>query len=210
MAFDELWEKTHQDRLWGLYPNEQFTFFMRRVGPEIRDQRKNIQVLDIGCGQGSNTWFLAREGYAVTALDGSSTALFRLYNRLKAEDLGAQLVRADLHEPLQFPDGGFDLICDVHASCYGTQEQVGATIKELHRILKPGGSLFSMLPKAECRNEHFTKHGNCHLSTHEDILTFFRWFYGFGCMRTICIDMHQNEREQPFLDYWTLEAVKGV
>src|SRR5581483_5509390 len=210
MAFDQLWEQTHNTRYWGQYPNEQFTFFMRRRGPDSREERKIFQVLDIGCGQGSNTWFLAREGYAVTALDGSPSALFRLANRLKDENLGASLVRADLHQPLvQFPDNGFDVVCDVQASCYGTVDQVAATIKEMHRILKPGGSIFCNMPAAGCDNEHFTKHGVCHMATAEDISIFFWDFRSYACMKTTCVDCHKNPDMKPFLEFWTIEANKA-
>ena len=210
MAFDELWEQTHQTKLWGQYPNEQFTFFMRRLGPDTREERKNFQVLDVGCGQGANTVFLSREGYAVTALDAAPSALFRLYNRLKDDGLGGQLVRADLTQPLEFPGDGFDVVVDVHSSCYGTTEEVCKTIKELHRVLKPGGVLFCMMPKAGCANEHFSGKGVCTFASHEQIREWFSVFYGYSLMATICVDYHNNEELKPFLETWTIEARKSV
>ncbi len=208
MAFDERWEQTHQTRIWGQYPNEQFTFFMQRLGLYNREDRKNFQLLDIGCGQGANTWLQARDGYAVTALDCSQSALFRLYSRLKDENIGAQLVRADFHEPLPFPDDGFDAVGDIHAICYGTREQVAAAIGEVHRILKPGGKFFCEMPRAGCPNEPFTQHGACYFATHADICEFFHGFHEYGCMHTTRTDMHKNPSELPFLDWWTVEARK--
>ena len=51
----------------------------------------NIKVLEIGCGTGSNIWFLAREGFDVFGLDGSQTAILKTREKLDREQLSAEL-----------------------------------------------------------------------------------------------------------------------
>jgi SAM-dependent methyltransferase len=208
VAFDSTWEHTHQTSLWGQYPNEPFTFLVNRlnVPPE---KHKDVKFLDIGCGQGANSWFLAREGYNVTALDGSASALAKVYERFRREHLAGQLVHADLTEPLPFPDNTFDVVVDVHASCYSTLDEMHRTFKEISRVLVPGGRLFSHMPRAGCDNARFHDRGVVTCVDHHDIALFMQDFYAYSLMSTACYDHHHKLSVQLFMEWWTLEAVKG-
>ena len=43
---------------------------------KLSDQKKKeIRVLELGCGSGANLWMMAKEGLQVHGLDASSTAL---------------------------------------------------------------------------------------------------------------------------------------
>ena len=37
--------------------------------------RKNVKVLDLGCGGGNNSYFIAKEGFDLYAVDGSNTSI---------------------------------------------------------------------------------------------------------------------------------------
>ncbi|AXK36116.1 class I SAM-dependent methyltransferase [Streptomyces armeniacus] len=67
-------------------------------------------VLDLGCGNGGDSLWLARRGWRVTAVDISAVAADRLTERARAAGLGDRItaVRHDLHE--SFPPGRYDLV----------------------------------------------------------------------------------------------------
>src|SRR3989338_994735 len=48
------------------YPNESLVAFASEI---------NGRVLDLGCGSGANTWFLAKEGKETYGIDSSPTAI---------------------------------------------------------------------------------------------------------------------------------------
>ena len=74
-SFSKEWEEIHRNQEWGKYPSEQLVRFIARNF--YNKDRKNIKILDFGCGAGANTWFLAREGFDVYAFDGSESAVNR-------------------------------------------------------------------------------------------------------------------------------------
>lgn len=74
-TFDNIWEEVHNGREWGKYPSEDIIRFIARN--YYKKDRKNIKILDIGCGQGANTWYLANEKFNVYGFDGSESAIIK-------------------------------------------------------------------------------------------------------------------------------------
>ncbi len=93
-SFDSIWEKIHVTQEWGKYPSE---FVVRFIARNYYDMdRKTIKVLDFGCGGGSNTWYLAREGFDTYAFDGFKSAIEKVRTRLEGENLPADLKILDV------------------------------------------------------------------------------------------------------------------
>lgn len=94
------------------------------------------RILDAGCGSGPLAAALRERGATVSGFD-RSAAMLRLARRRLGED--ADLVVADLAEPLPYADGAFD---DVVASLVlHYLEDWTAPLAELRRVLVPGGRL---------------------------------------------------------------------
>ena len=76
---------------WGLKPN-QMCYTILKLRPPVKPQR----VLDIGCGEGRDAVFLARNGYQVSAFDVAEAGLEK--GRQLAEHCGVQVnfFKADL------------------------------------------------------------------------------------------------------------------
>lgn len=70
------------------------------------------KALDLACGEGRNSVFLARHGYTVTGLDISAEGLAKAARRAAAEGLAIVFRRADL-EGYEF-DERWDLIVNVN------------------------------------------------------------------------------------------------
>ena len=85
---DKIWEELFRTHEWGKYPPESVVRFVARnfySAPE----RGRIRLLDAGCGPGACSWFMAREGFQVSGIDGSPSAIKYAKERLAAEGLEA-------------------------------------------------------------------------------------------------------------------------
>ena len=83
-SFDETWEKIHAAQEWGKYPSEPVIRFVARN--YYNGDRKAVKILDFGCGGGSHTWYLAREGFDTYGFDGSKSAVNKVEARLKKKN----------------------------------------------------------------------------------------------------------------------------
>ena len=80
-------------------------------GPLVQQACGNVhglKVLDMGCGTGRHTLWLAQAGAKVTGIDFSEAMLDKA--REKTEGYSIQLVKHDLHERLPFVSGQFDMV----------------------------------------------------------------------------------------------------
>jgi len=106
----------------------------------VRRELAGVQpgrALDVGCGPGGNSDVLRRLGWHVTALDYSPDAA------QMARARGLSALRSDARR-LPFRDGAFDLVLSTDAwEHIDEDDQVAA---EAHRVLRPGGQLFVMVP----------------------------------------------------------------
>ena len=112
------------------------------------------RVLDAGCAAGWYAVELARRGARVTGVDSSGTLLDYAKRRVEAAKLGDQieLHMADLSEPLDFI-AGHTIDGIVSSLVLHYIRDWGPTLREFHRILRPGGwLLFSTHhPSADAR-----------------------------------------------------------
>lgn len=103
-----------------------------------------LDVIDLGCGEGTNTRRLARAGARMTGIDLSE----RLIGHARADE-GKDLLGIAYHvcsysERTPIPDGSFDLAISTLALMDGAD--LPGALREAYRLLRPGGSLvFSIL-----------------------------------------------------------------
>ena len=140
-SWNPVWEEIFRKREWGKYPPEHVVRFVAHNWYAVRD-RQLVRLLDVGAGPGANTWFMAREGFSASAIDGSSTAIERLHTRLASEGLKADARVGDFKQ-LPWEDGIFDGAIDNLAICTNPFESCRRVVHEVHRVLKPGGRFLS-------------------------------------------------------------------
>lgn len=93
------------------------------------------QVLEVGCGFGTDTRFLLRAGFAVTATDISPAGL-SIARSIAGE---ATFLLHDSQERFPLPDHSFDLIVaslSLHYFDAATTKQI---VSDLYRLLRPKG-----------------------------------------------------------------------
>lgn len=100
------------------------------------------QVLEIGCGAGTDLCEFARNGALVAGVDITDTAVELTNTRFKAEGLPGSALKYDGRK-LPFPDNSFDLVYSwgvLHHTPW--MEDI---CSDAHRVLKSGGRLILML-----------------------------------------------------------------
>ena len=112
-----------------------------RIAPGMR-------VVDAGCGTGRNLVYLLREGYDVYATDQDpqAVAAVRALAAALAPQLSADHFRVEPVEQLSFADASVDVVIS-NAVLHFARDHAhfDAMVKEMWRVLKPGGLFFARL-----------------------------------------------------------------
>jgi SAM-dependent methyltransferase len=105
-----------------------------RVWAAVGDVR-GWSVLDLGCGTGRHSLWLAAVGATVTAVDFSEGMLAEARRKPGAD--AVRFVAHDLHTPLPFADASFDLV--VSGLVLEHLRELDHFFAEARRVLKSGG-----------------------------------------------------------------------
>jgi len=103
---------------------------------------KGRRVLEIGCGMGLHSELMARAGADVSAIDLSPTSVAVTARRATLKGLRIDVRQMDA-VTLDFPDATFDFVWSwgvIHHS-----SRTGRIVREIHRVLKPGGEVRVMV-----------------------------------------------------------------
>jgi malonyl-CoA O-methyltransferase len=118
-------------------------------GPAVRaavGDVRELNVLDLGCGTGRHSLWLAAAGATVTGVDFSEGMLAEARRKPGAEAI--RFVVHDLHLPLPFATE-FDLV--VSGLVLEHLRELDGFFAEAHRVLKPGGrAVVSAMHPAMC------------------------------------------------------------
>lgn len=116
----------------------------RFKGPLVdeADIHPGHRVLDIGCGTGALTLIAKRRhpDADVVGLDPDPKALARARSKAERESLSIRFEEGFANE-LPFEDASFDRVLSSLMFHHLDHEVKAATLREVHRVLAPGGSL---------------------------------------------------------------------
>jgi ubiquinone/menaquinone biosynthesis C-methylase UbiE len=140
------WDSLFAGRAWGQYPPEELVRFLARTFPD-KAARRGMRALEVGCGGGANLWLLAREGFQIAGIDGSSHAVRMTKEKLRSEGLAmpSDDLKVGNFASLPWQDQSFDAVVDIEAISANVMSTIQATIAEGFRVLKPGGWFFSKM-----------------------------------------------------------------
>lgn len=112
-------------------------YFWEKIG-----NPNNKQILDYGCGTGSNSIKLASQGANVVGIDISSLRISKAEQSAKKYGLSVKFVEGDA-EGTDFENNTFDIII---GGAILHHLNLDSAAKEIHRILKPGGTAVFIEP----------------------------------------------------------------
>ena len=106
---------------------------------ELLKNKHTKRVLDLGCGAGRHTVYLAKQGFETHGIDISETGLRKAKNRLEKEKLDAALIKCDM-KTLPYVAHCFDTVVSLFTIYHNTKKGVKETVAEIHRILRKRGT----------------------------------------------------------------------
>lgn len=111
-------------------------------------------ALDLGCGTGTNALYLARQGFAVTAIDVSRRAIALATRKARSAQLAdrVRFVRGDVTQlPRWAAANSIDLAYDIGCFHSLKAEARARYVRALTTVLKPGAFylLYAFEPQAE-------------------------------------------------------------
>ncbi len=114
----------------------------RRALLEQAGVRSGQRVLDVGCGTGSLVVLIKRlhPDVDVVGLDPDPKALARARRKAEREAVSIRLDRG-FSDELPYPAASFDLVFSSLMFHHLATEERGPTLREIRRVLKPGGFL---------------------------------------------------------------------
>jgi len=111
-------------------------------------KKKRVKrVLDLGCGSGRHTVYLARQDFEVYGIDISKTGVKITRNWLKKEKLHANLKIGSIYKRLPYKNNSFDALISTLTIHHARIKDIRKAIKEMERILKPTGLIFITVRK---------------------------------------------------------------
>ncbi|MBE5813458.1 MAG: class I SAM-dependent methyltransferase [Clostridiales bacterium] len=113
----------------------------------LAERWKNLNFsnfLDLGCGLGRHSIYMASHGFDVTSVDLSDYGINYLNEWSKKENLTIKTAISNMLS-LPFPDNSFDCIMAYNVIYHTDTNGFIATLNEVKRILKPDGELFITL-----------------------------------------------------------------
>lgn len=120
-------------------------------------KRHNVKrILDLGCGSGRHTVYFAKRGFDVYGIDNAEEGLNITKSWLRKEGLKANLKLGSIYDKLQYPDNFFDAAISTHTIHHERLKNIRKLIRELRRVLKPGGLIFITVRKMKFRKGGFT------------------------------------------------------
>ena len=145
---------SHQGNIWDReYNNPSFVTkhdepqadtkrFLKFLKKEEKYQVENKKILDLGCGTGRNSNYLAELGNKVIGIEISRSALLIAKARALEISLDVDYRLGDIGEKYDISDNSIDIVLDITSSNSLNENGRENYLKEVHRVMKTSGYFF--------------------------------------------------------------------
>ncbi|MEM3695992.1 MAG: class I SAM-dependent methyltransferase [Candidatus Bathyarchaeia archaeon] len=180
----------------------------------LKTKKRDGRVLDLGCGAGRHLIYMANQGFETHGIDISETGLNTTKQRLKKQNLEAQIIKCHM-KFLPYINSCFDTVICLHTLYHQKFKDMQETLSEIQRILKKKGFLLvNLLSKRTYRygmgekveeDTFIDKEGAekgilHHFSDEEEIRYLLKDF------RIIKVELQEREVEGKLSSRWILTA----
>lgn len=132
LEWDKRWQ-TEAGRADWLKPDHDVVQFIQQFKPSA----SGLRVLDLGCGVGRHSIYLAESGFETYGLDGSEAGISHAKQAACDLKLDIHLTRGSM-EALPYDSAFFDYVLAFNVIYHGDPTVVSRCVAEIHRVLKPG------------------------------------------------------------------------
>jgi SAM-dependent methyltransferase len=116
--------------------------FLKFLKKEMKYILENKNVLDLGCGTGRNSNYIALKGNNVIGIEISKIALNVAKTRAREMNLNVDYRFGDIGEKYNIEDNSIDVVLDVTSSNSLNEKGRRIYLNEVNRVLKNGGYFF--------------------------------------------------------------------
>jgi ubiquinone/menaquinone biosynthesis C-methylase UbiE len=112
-------------------------------------RRKIKRVLDLGCGAGRNSIYLAKHGFDIMGVDVSASALKLAYRWANQEKLANIDFLDATMTNIPFRSNYFDAVISISVIHHALKKDIVQTVNEVHRVLTKGGMFMANLTSVD-------------------------------------------------------------
>jgi len=215
-----VWTPEHIRRLWHYYSQNSATqglYFSYQAGKAVLSQvewsvklRKTRNVLDYGCGPGhfiSELLRISRDGQKCFGLDFSRESVDEVKQKYSSHERygGAEWVK---ELPSPFQDTSMDLVFALEVVEHLSDDQLQGMMREVYRLLTPGGYIVITTPNREKLEEEETLCPECGCVFHRwqhvrtwSALSLARYMGGYGFSAVRVLETNFASRFQRIMKY---------
>ena len=104
----------------------------------------------MGCGDGTNDLFLAKNGFQITGLDISEKGL--MIAKEKSKEFSNTYIQHDIFKKTEFQDNSFDVVMAYQSLNHSKKPSILKAFGEVKRVLKPNGIFAIRIANRETMN----------------------------------------------------------
>lgn len=151
------WTAERVAHLWNFYsstPSHDVTYFSMHSGRSIlKAVRRHLslqgrQVLDFGCGRGHMLRYMLEDGIPCQGLEFSHQSVIEARQHIGDHPLFGGVVHAE-GVPTPLADACVDVVLILEVIEHLFEDQLLPTLRDIHRVLRPGGHIVATTPHAE-------------------------------------------------------------
>ena len=149
--YKKIWTLDVKNQSWTEDTKKQVDFIIKKL-----DLKGNEKILDLACGIGRHSLYLARRGFCVTGVDIMRDYIEYCAKAAKEEDLSAHFICSDIRE-VRF-ENEFDVVLNMADGAVGYLENDKENKKifeVIAKALKPGGKHFMDIMNRNFAETHF-------------------------------------------------------